>query len=259
MAGKTVLITGGTQGLGLMLAEGFLHAGSAVIIAARKPDDLGATVERLGALGSISGIAADLATADGVSHLAEEVAARTPHLDVLINNAGTSWVAPIEDHPRDRFEKVLNLNLTGTYDVTRQLLPLLRAGSQADDPARVINVSSVAGMRAPDRDLFGYTTTKAGLHMLTQNLAFALAPDVLVNCIAPGFFPSRMNAHFFDPDHDAFGTGPQTPLGRPGEPDDIVGAAIYLAARASRWVTGVTLPIAGGAGAIGVHLAEQKS
>lgn len=251
VAGKTVLVTGGTQGLGRMLAAGFLEAGARVVIAARKPADLAATVDELSPVGVIHGLVADVGTADGVSTLAAAVGDLTPRLDVLVNNAGTSWQAPIEDHPRDKFEKVLDLNLVGPYDLTRQLVGLLRAAATPDDPARVINISSAAGIKTPDRHLFGYTASKTGLHMLTRNLAFALAPEIVVNCIAPGFFESRMNAHYFDPDHPAYGTGPQTPLGRPGQADDIVGAALYLAAPASRWVTGVTLPVAGGGGTIG--------
>jgi len=247
--GRKVLITGATQGLGAMMAEGFLKAGAAVWIVARKRPDIDATIARLSEFGSIGGICADIATPEGIATVAASLGEQTDALDILINNAGTAWAAPIEEHGRDKFEKVVRLNLTTPYDLTRAMVPFLRAASRPGEPSRVINISSVAGMRAPDRDLFGYTSSKAGLHMLTQNLAAALAPEILVNCIAPGFFESRMNAHFFDPDHPQFGTGPKVaPAGRYGQPIDIMGAAIYLASPASQWLTGVILPVAGGSG-----------
>jgi len=245
VAGKNALVTGGTQGIGALIAEGLVRAGADVTLCARKPKGIDAMVARLSELGSCRGIAADLSRSDGVAQVVDNLR-HVGELHILVNNAGISWGAPFEQHLRESFEKVFNLNVTSMFELTRGLAPLLRAAAKPGDPARVINISSVAGMQIPKLEAYGYASSKAAVNHMTRHLAWKLAPEVLVNCIAPGLFRSRMSAHMFDPAHALYETRPEIPLGRPGALEDISGAVLYLCSRAGAWLTGVVLPVAGG-------------
>src|SRR3954470_17394124 len=191
LAGRTALVTGGSRGIGAAIAQAFLGAGARGIICARKPDELEATTERLGC----EGIRADLSTLDGVQALADAVAERTDRLDVLVNNAGATWGAPLEEFPEAGWDKVMALNVKAMHYLTTACLPLLRAAASEDGPARVINIGSIDGLMAPMTENYAYSASKAAVHQLTRHLARRLAPEhILVNAIAPGLFESRMSA-----------------------------------------------------------------
>ncbi|GAA4564705.1 SDR family oxidoreductase [Planotetraspora kaengkrachanensis] len=241
--GKTVVVTGGSRGIGKMIAAGFLDAGATVYISSRKKDELEATAAELGC----QAVQADLSTPEGVETLFEAVSAREDRLDVLVNNAGASWGAPLEEYPEHAFDKLWNINVKGIFFLTRRFLPLLRASASADDPARVINVGSIDGIRVPAMENYAYSAAKAGVHMLTRHLAHQLAPEsITVNAIAPGPFESKMMAFVLDDPGTRSLVENSVPLGRIGRPDDMAGAAIYLASRAGSYLTGAVIPVDGG-------------
>ncbi|AYJ85414.1 SDR family NAD(P)-dependent oxidoreductase (plasmid) [Sphingomonas paeninsulae] len=250
VAGKTALVTGGSGGIGYMIAEGLARAGCKVFIVSRKVAGITAAAERLSAFGSVTPIAADLGTAEGVAAVAAQVNAGT--LNILVNNAGTTWGAPIDEFPREGFEKVLKLNLLAPFELTKSLLPALRAGATAEDPARVINIASIDGLKLPEWESYPYSATKSGLIHMTRHLGkFLAGENISVNAIAPGLFPSKMSdtiVDFSDPDAVA---AMASPLGaRVGTPEDISGAVLYLSSRAGAWLTGVTIPVGGGRGTV---------
>jgi NAD(P)-dependent dehydrogenase (short-subunit alcohol dehydrogenase family) len=245
--GKVAVVTGGGRGIGLMIARGLLAAGAKVYLSARKEVELTAAVEALSPLGPVAAIPADLGTADGVATLASELAAREDAIHALFNNAGAAWGAPFDEFPESGFDKILAVNIKGVFLLTRALVPMLRAAATAEDPARVVNTGSIDGIRPParGRDNFSYSASKAGVHMLTRHLAGELAPEILVNAIAPGLFPSRMTKALLAPGAEAVGA--QLPLGRIGQPDDMAGIAVFLASRASTYITAAVIPVDGGA------------
>jgi len=246
VAGKAALVTGGSRGVGMMIAEGLLRAGVRVTICARKAAELAQAVERLSMFGPCHGTVADLATDEGCRAVAAAVADREPALNILVNNAGAAWTEPLDDFPRAAFERVLAVNLTAPFELTRLLLPQLRRAASNDDPARVINIASVGGFAPPPGDGYAYSASKGGLIMLTRHLATRLAREnITVNAIAPGVFPSRMTQPYFADD----GSHPwEIPLQRVGAISDIAGAVIYLASRAGAYMTGALLPVSGGLG-----------
>lgn len=244
--GKTALVTGGSRGIGYMIATEFLNAGARVYICARKAAECDAAAAELSKLGECISIPADVGSADDVERLASAIEAREERLHVLVNNAGTAWGAPVDTHPIEQFDRVLHVNVTAVFHMTQRLLPRLRAAATEADPARVINIGSIDGMSIPMTQNYGYSASKAAVHMLTRHLAFALAADhINVNAIAPGLFPSKMTRWAFDGEvTDAVRNA--IPMKRPGGRQDAGGAAIYLASRAGAYLTGVVLPVAGG-------------
>jgi NAD(P)-dependent dehydrogenase (short-subunit alcohol dehydrogenase family) len=241
--GKTVVVTGGSRGIGKMIAAGFLDAGATVYISSRKKDELEATAAELGC----RAVQADLSGPEGVETLVEAVSAREDRLDVLVNNAGASWGAPLEEYPEHAFDKLWNINVKGIFFLTRRFLPLLRASASSDDPARVINIGSVDGIRVPAMENYAYSAAKAGVHMLTRHLAHQLAAEsITVNAIAPGPFESKMMAFVLDDPGTRSLVENSVPLGRIGRPDDMAGAAIFLASRAGAYLTGAVIPVDGG-------------
>jgi NAD(P)-dependent dehydrogenase (short-subunit alcohol dehydrogenase family) len=241
--GKTVLVTGGSRGIGLMIARGFVEAGAEVVISSRKADVCARVAEEL----SCAAIPADLSTVEGVDGLAAAVRERWPRLDVLVNNAGASWGAPLESYPDSAFDKLWAVNVKGVFRLTVGLLPALRAAASAEDPARVVNIGSIDGIRVPSMDVYAYSASKAGVHMLTRTLAHELAPEhITVNAIAPGPFDSKMMAFVLDDPAARAAVAGQVPLGRIGRPDDMAGAAIFLASRAGSYLTGAVIPVDGG-------------
>ncbi|MDG3012636.1 SDR family oxidoreductase [Rhodococcus sp. D2-41] len=244
--GKVAVVTGGGRGIGKMITEGLLSAGATVYISGRKVDELESTVAELESIGPIHAIPADLGTESGVSALAGELVRREAAIHLLFNNAGTNWGAPLEQFPASAWDKVLALNVKGAFLLTQALLPLLRAASTPEDPERVVMTGSVDGLRAPEPGYnnFSYSASKAAVHMLTQQMAGELAPDILVNAIAPGLFESKMTAGILAVGSDA--VGQQIPLRRIGRPEDMAGIAVFLAGRASTYLTGAVIPVDGG-------------
>jgi NAD(P)-dependent dehydrogenase (short-subunit alcohol dehydrogenase family) len=244
--GKTAVVTGGSRGIGKMIATGFVTAGARVYICARKSDACDATAAELSKLGDCFSIPADLSTEAGAEGLVHSVSEQEPKLDILVNNAGAAWGAPLEEYPDSAFDKVLNVNVKGIFHLTRLFLPLLRAAAADSERARVINIGSVDGLKVPRTENYAYSASKAAVHMLTRHLAFALVGDrVNVNAIAPGLFPSRMTAYLFESD-SAAEVVDRIPMKRAGTLEDIAGTAIYLSSRASAYLTGVVLPVSGG-------------
>jgi NAD(P)-dependent dehydrogenase (short-subunit alcohol dehydrogenase family) len=186
----------------------------------------------------------DLSTTAGTRALADAIAEREPALHVLVNNAGANWGAPLADYPEAGWDKVMALNVKAVFNLTRFLLPQLHAASRPGDPARVVNVGSIDGIQVPALETYAYSASKAAVHHLTRVLAKKLAPKITVNAIAPGPFESKMMAETLDRFGDVIKSG--CPMGRIGEPDDMAGAAIYLASRAGAYVTGAVLPVDGG-------------
>jgi len=243
--GKVVLVTGGSRGIGRMIAQGFVENGARVYISARKQSACEQTVAELSVHGECFALPADLSTEAEANRLAAELAAREPALHVLVNNAGANWGAPIESYPDDAWDKVLALNVKGVFHLTRALLPQLEAAVRPGDPARVINIGSIDGLRVPMLETYAYSASKAAVHHLTRTLASRLAgKSITVNAVAPGPFESKMMAATLDAFRDAIVAS--CPLGRIGEPEDMAGVALYLASRAGAYVTGTVIPVDGG-------------
>ncbi len=245
VSGKVVLVTGGSRGIGYMIARGFVEAGASVYISARKAQPCDAAAAELSTLGTCVSIPGDISTEAGCRSIAAAIAAREQRLHVLVNNAGANWAAPLAEFPDEAFDKVLNTNLKGVFHLTRFLVPLLENAGTHADPARVINIGSIDGIQAPALDTFAYSASKAGVHHLTRVLAGQLAPrHITVNAIAPGPFESKMMHETLQ----RFGAGivAGCPLKRIGEPEDMAGTAIFLASRAGAYLTGAVIPVDGG-------------
>jgi NAD(P)-dependent dehydrogenase (short-subunit alcohol dehydrogenase family) len=242
---KAVVVTGGSRGIGEMIAEGFVRNGARTYITARKAEPLAETAERLSAFGACVAVPADLGTAEGREAFAAAVREREPALHVLVNNAGVTWGAPIDEFPEHGWDKVLGVNLVGVFELTRLLLPQLRAAATDEDPARVINIGSIDGIRSPSFENYSYSASKAAVHMLTRHLAKRLASErITVNAIAPGLFPSKMTAFMFEQFEDEMLS--TIPLRRAGGPEEAAGTAIYMASRAGAYLTGAVVPVDGG-------------
>jgi NAD(P)-dependent dehydrogenase (short-subunit alcohol dehydrogenase family) len=251
--GKTALVTGGSRGIGFMIAGQFLAAGAArVYICARRAEACRAAAAQLSeAGGDCVAVPCDVGTAEGVETLAQAIEAREDRLHILVNNAGIAWGEPFDTHPIEQVDRVLQVNVRALFHCTQRLLPLLRAAATAEDPARVINIGSVDGLVIPFWPNYGYSASKAAVHMLTRHLAHALVADhVTVNAIAPGLFPSRLTRLVFDSPEVEEQTLAAIPMKRAGTAEDVGGAAIYLSSRAGAYLTGVVLPVAGGVSTI---------
>jgi NAD(P)-dependent dehydrogenase (short-subunit alcohol dehydrogenase family) len=242
--GKTALVTGGSRGIGKMIATGFVEAGAKVYIAARKHAASLETAAELSKIGECTAFEADLSSEEGCRALAGEIASREEKLDILVNNAGATWAVPIEDFGDAAWDRALSVNVKGVFHMTRFLLPQLREAATPEDPARVINIGSIDGLRAPHMDTYSYSASKAAVHMLTRHLAAKLAPSITVNAIAPGPFESKMMAETLRSFGDQIAAS--APLKRIGRPDDMAGTAIFLASRAGSYLTGVVIPVDGG-------------
>jgi NAD(P)-dependent dehydrogenase (short-subunit alcohol dehydrogenase family) len=251
VAGQRVLVTGGSRGIGYMMAGGFAAAGASVIITARKADactDARAALQEMATGGAeVTAVPADVSTPQGVATLVEAVAARGPGLDVLVNNAGATWGAPLEAYPDSAWKKVMGVNVEAVFALTTALLPALRESATADDPARVINIGSVDGLTTPGTENYAYSASKAAVHQLTRVLAIRLAREAItVNAVAPGPFDSKMMAFLLDDPSARADVAAHVPLGRVGRPDDMAGVALFLASRAGAYLTGTVIPVDGG-------------
>ncbi len=242
--GKTALVTGGTRGIGRMIAEGFVEAGASVYISSRKAEACAEVAAELSKKGTCIGLPADLSKEDECRRLADEMASRVDKLDILVNNAGATWGTPLADFDEAAFERVLALNVKGVFHLTKFLVPLLEKAGTQEEPARVINIGSIDGIQVPMLETYSYSASKAAVHQMTRHLARRLAPTITVNAIAPGPFESKMMAATLE----AFGEqiAANAPLKRIGRPDDMVGTAIFLASRAGAYLTGAIIPVDGG-------------
>lgn len=244
LQGKVAVVTGGSRGIGAMIARGFVENGVKTYITARKAEELQATQAELSKLGECIAIPSNLATLEGVEAFAAAIAEREPRLDILINNAGASWGASIDEFPEVGWDKIMDLNVKSLFFLTQKLLPALRAAGSAEDPSRVINIGSINGLTYAPLQNYSYVASKAAVHHLSRQMATDLAGDfVNVNAIAPGFFPSKMTAHMLEHEEEMV---KHIPRGRLGSPEDAAGTAIYLCSRASAWVTGHVLVLDGG-------------
>ena len=252
--GKVVLVTGGSRGIGEMIAAGFLANGAKVYISSRKADAYDATAARLAETygGECISIPADLSQLASIEALATELSTRESQLDVLVNNAGASWGASIDDFPESGWDKVMDTNVKGVFFLTQKMLPLLEAGATLEDPSRVINIGSVDGIRTPAFDTVSYGPSKAAVHALTSQLASKLVKrNILVNAIAPGPYPTWMLSTGVGTGGDVEGTdwdavGRAMARGRIGTPEDIAGLAIFLASRAGAFTVGAVITSDGG-------------
>ena len=242
---KVALVTGGSSGIGAMIARGYVEAGAKVYIASRKKDVCEQVAAELSEKGTCIALAANLQEASECVRLADEIANREGKLDILVNNAGANWGEPIESFPDAAWDRVLGLNVKAVFNLTRALIPSLTKAGSPEDPARVINIGSIDGLKPPVLDTFSYSASKAAVHHMSRVLAAKLAPsNITVNAVAPGPFQSKMMKATLERFGD--GIANSNPLGRIGEPEDMAGIAIYLASRAGAYVTGAVIPVDGG-------------
>jgi NAD(P)-dependent dehydrogenase (short-subunit alcohol dehydrogenase family) len=243
--GKVALVTGGSRGIGAMIARGFVEAGARVYISSRKKEVCDEVAADLAKVGTCLSLPADLSVEGEAERLAAELGEREGALHVLVNNAGANWGAPLEEYPDEAWDKVLGLNVKAVFQLTRALLPKLEAAGSHADPARVINIGSIDGIHVPALDTYAYSASKAAVHQLTRVLARKLAPKhITVNAVAPGPFQSKMMAVTLERFGDAIIES--CPLKRIGEPEDMAGVTIFLASRAGAYLTGAILPVDGG-------------
>ena len=243
LAGRTALVTGGSRGIGRMIAAGFLQQGAKVYISSRKAAACDAAVAELSALGTCIALPADVSTAAGIAALVAAYSARESRLDILVNNAGAAWGAPFDEFPEAGWDKVVDLNLKSPFFLTQALHQLLIAGA-AQQPAKVINIASIDGQTVNPQETYSYAASKSGLIHLSKRMALRLVQDnIVVNAICPGAFASEMNRDARD---HADAVAARIPARRVGVDDDMAAAAIYLASRAGDYVVGTTLTVDGG-------------
>ena len=246
LAGRSALVTGGSRGIGHMIAEGFLAAGAKVYISSRKADQCEAAAAALSAVhgGRCIALPQDVSTVAGCQALAAALQAHEDGLDILVNNAGASWGADFDDFPERGWDKVVDLNLKTPFFLTQAVVHQLAARASAERPAKVINISSMDSFALNPVEAYSYPASKAGLNHLTRRMAARLIErHIVVSAIAPGNFASDMN---FNATHDPAGVAAATPAGRLGTAEDIAGAAIFLASRAGDFVVGQAIAVDGG-------------
>ncbi|WP_103353806.1 SDR family oxidoreductase [Amycolatopsis sp. CA-128772] len=245
LSGKHALVTGGTKGIGLMIARGLLQAGARVVVSSRSAEACAEAQQLLSEFGAVQAIPADLSSHDECRRLADLVAAGSESVDILVNNAGAMWREPLETFPDEAWDTVLDLNLKAPFWLVQALLPALRKAGTADDPARIINIGSIAAIHVAESPNYSYAGSKAALHQLTRVLARELGPQhVTVNAVAPGPFPSQMMASTLEAVGDTIAA--KAPLRRLGRDDDMAGIAVFLAGRAGAYLTGTIIPVDGG-------------
>jgi len=247
LSGKTAIVTGGSRGIGFMIASGLVANGVRTYITARKAEACDEAARQLSETGECISVPADLSTADGLDAFVRTVTERETQIDILVNNAGAAWGAPLGEFPEIGFDKVLDINVKAPFMLTQALLPQLEAGATADDPARVIMIGSIDGIRVPIGDNYSYSASKAGVHMMARHMASHLAGrDITVNSIAPGPFESKMMDYLLGDPDSRRAVAASVPRRRIGTPEDIAGAVIFLASRAGAFTTGAVVPVDGG-------------
>ena len=243
--GKVALVTGGSRGIGLMIARGYLESGAKVYISSRKKDVCDQTAQKLSEIGECISAPADLSTVEGCKYLADQLKVREEKLHILVNNAGAAWGAALGEFPESGWDKVMDTNVKGIFFLTQHLIPLLENAASPADPARVINIGSIDGIKVPRVENYSYSPSKAAVHHLTRVLAVRLGSrNITVNAVAPGPFESQMTRWMFE--HMLPEIKAQCPLRRVGAPADMAGVALYLASRAGAYVNGVVIPVDGG-------------
>lgn len=246
--GKVALVTGGAQGLGRMMAEGLLRAGASVAITSRKADVCDAAAQEMSQLGRCVALPCDLSSPQAAVDLAERFRSEMGGaLHILVNNAGKTWGGKLDSFPDEAWAGVMMVNVQAPFTLIRELLPELEAAGTGDDPARIINIGSAAGMNPLGLSAYSYAASKSAIHMLSRDLAADLAPrNINVNALVPGFFPTKMTAHVRHDDHVDETVLEGIPMRRLGRPDEIAGTVVYLASRAGAYVTGAQIPVDGG-------------
>ena len=245
--GKVAVVTGGSRGIGFMIAAGLVANGVRVYITARKADACDAAAAELSAHGECISIPADLATAEGVASFVSALTEREPQIDILVNNAGAAWGADLGEFPEIGFDKVMDINVKAPFMLTQALLTQLKAGATAEDPARVIMIGSIDGIRVPIGNNYSYSASKAGIHMMARHMAAHLVGDhITINSIAPGPFESKMMAYRLDDPNSRAMVEASVPRKRIGSAEDIAGTVIFLASRAGAYTTGTVVPVDGG-------------
>lgn len=245
VAGKTAIVTGGSRGIGKMIAQGFVENGVKTYITARKAEACEATAAELSVSGVCIALPADISTTSGRNLFVEAIKQRESKIDILVNNAGAAWGASFEDYPDAGYDKVMDINVRAVFMLTRDLLPLLTKDASTENPSRVINIGSIDGLRVSSMDNFAYGASKAAVHFLTRNLAVRLARKGLTfNAIAPGPFESKMMAHTLAQFQDRIEK--ENPMGRIGSPRDMAGLALFLASPAATYLTGQIIALDGG-------------
>lgn len=246
---RVAIVTGGTSGIGRMIAAGFVRAGAKTYVCSRKSEVCERVARELSEHGDCVPLPGDVGSKEGCLNISEAFRTQEQKLHVLVNAAGATWGAPISEYPDSGWDKVMGINVRGVFNLSVGLLNELRAGGTADNPSRIINIGSVHGFVAPPWETYAYSASKAAVHHLTRHLAKRLGPEhVVVNAIAPGPFPSRMMAATIAEAGDTLVN--ETATGRLGREDDMAGVAIYLASRAGSNVTGTIIPICGGYGTL---------
>ena len=247
VSGKVAVVTGGSRGIGAMIARGLVTNGVRTYITARKAEACDATAVDLSEFGECISFPADLSSAEGIDDFVTAFGEREDQLHVLVNNAGAAWGAPLGEFPEVGFDKVLDINVKAPFFLTQSLLPHLRAAASADDPGRVVMIGSIDGIRVPLGDNFSYSASKAAVHMLARHLAHFVVDDhITVNSIAPGPFESKMMAYMLDAPGGREMVAAAVPRGRMGSPEDVAGTVIFLASRAGAFLTGAVIPLDGG-------------
>ena len=248
LQGKVAMVTGGSRGIGKMITQGLLQAGAKVYITARKKAACEETAKELSVFGPCIAIASDMGTPEGRAALLKEFSQKEDKLHILINNAGTNWGEEFDKFPDEAFEKVLHLNVSAVFSMTRDFIRLLEKAATSVDPARVINIGSMDGLHIPTvahTGTFAYTSSKAAVHHLTRHLAVTLAPrHITVNAIAPGFFPSKMTEYIFG-EHLA-DIEENSLEKRVGKPEEMAAVAIYLCSKGGAYTNGAVIPVDGG-------------
>jgi NAD(P)-dependent dehydrogenase (short-subunit alcohol dehydrogenase family) len=243
--GKVALVTGGSRGLGEIIARAYVENGAKVYITSRNAESCMSLAEELSKIGACIAIPADLSRMEEIERLSAELHKREKKLDILVNNAGASWGATFAEFPEKGWDKVMDLNVKSVFFLTQKLLDLLEAAGSKDAYSRVINIGSIEGIRTTHLEAYSYAASKAGVNHLTRIMAKFLAPKfIAVNAIAPGYFPSKMTDAIDE--HGAKEVVDNAPMKRMGRPEDMAGIALYLASRASSFVCGAVIPVDGG-------------
>lgn len=248
LTGKVALVTGGAAGLGRMIATGLVDAGAKVIITSRSAEKSAAAAAEISDKGMCIGMGADLSTPEAAVELAQQIRDTVgDKLHILVNNAGQTWGAKIDDFPDKAWGKVLAVNLQMPFTLVRELLPELENAGEVDDPARILNIGSVAGATAAKLSAYSYSSSKAAIHQLTRDLAGDLVRrNINANAIVPGFFPTNMTAHMRDEEEVNPKLLAQIPMHRMGRPDEVGALAVFLSCKSSAYITGIAIPVDGG-------------